>query len=181
MDDESMEKKKLRAEPAALITECTALKGVEKAHVLDLACGSGRNGLWFAQQGHKITFLDRDLSQLERDASAHQYLEWDLELEPIPQLPKEQYDIILVFNYLHRPLFPQIAAALKPGGIIVYETFIEKQAEIGRPRNPDFLLKTNELKSLFDKWECLQYFEGEVHNNQTMSFKAQLIARKPQD
>lgn len=155
--------------------ELTGLK------VLDLACGSGRNGLWFLSQGCEVTFIDQDLSALAEltHDKAHQW-QWNLEDGSAPPLPQESFDIVLVFNYLHRPLFPQIAASLKSGGLIVYETFTWQQAQIGRPRNPDFLLTENELQSVFANWQPLHYFEGRLSDAAgTESAKAQLIARKP--
>ncbi|AQS40015.1 Methyltransferase domain [Shewanella psychrophila] len=183
-----MQEKKLKVKAASrLVTESQELSQLNKSEVLDLACGSGRNGLWFAEKGHRVTFLDKSLANLSvasesrigSMSSQHTYLAWDLEDGSAPELEQNKYDLVLVFNYLHRPLFPQIAAAVKPGGVIVYETFIDKQAEIGRPRNPNFLLKANELKNEFEKWTLLHYFEGEVLNDANLSYKAQLIARKP--
>jgi len=150
--------------------------------VLDLACGSGRNGLWFLNQSCEVTFIDQDLSTLVKltHDKAHQW-QWNLEDGSASLLPQDTFDIVLVFNYLHRPLFPQIAASLKLGGLIVYETFTWQQAEIGRPRNPDFLLKEHELQSVFANWQPLHYFEGRLSDAVTgiESAKAQLIARKP--
>ncbi|MEC4728690.1 class I SAM-dependent methyltransferase [Shewanella sp. D64] len=175
-----MEEKKLKVKASSLVTEFEEFKQ-EAGHkkVLDLACGNGRNGLWFAKRGHQVTFIDRSFAELIEQPATQQFLQWDLEDTSAPELPVAEYDLILVFNYLHRPLFSQIRSAVKPGGLIIYETFIDKQAEIGRPKNPKFLLKQGELKFEFDNWTCLHYFEGEVFNNTHMSKKAQLIARKP--
>ena len=147
--------------------------------VLDLACGSGRNGLWYAERGHQVTFIDKSFTGLNAQPEGQTFLQWNLEDGTAPTLPLEEYDLILVVNYLHRPLFPQIKAALKPGGLIIYETFIDKQAEIGRPKNPNFLLKQGELMSLFADWRCLHDFEGKLTHQTGTSYKAQLIAKKP--
>ncbi len=180
MGVELMEEKKLKAETATLITEFAQFRHEEGSiKVLDLACGKGRNGLWFAERGHQVTFIDRSLAGLSNRPENHLYLQWDLEDGSATALPVAEYDLILVFNYLHRPLFPQIRAALKPGGLIFYETFIDKQAEIGHPKNPKFLLKQGELKSEFAHWGCLHYFEGKIVSHASVSQKAQLIARKP--
>ncbi|MGL5358709.1 MAG: class I SAM-dependent methyltransferase [Shewanella sp.] len=150
--------------------------------VADIACGSGRNGAWFCERGAHVTFIDKDLSALSPliSPSAARW-QWDLEQPDSPRLPAETFDIVLVFNYLHRPLLAQIGQSLKPRGLIVYETFTRQQASIGRPRNPDFLLTENELKSVFANFQPLHYFEGRLVDAQSgrASFKAQLIAQKP--
>ncbi|PKG56521.1 methyltransferase type 12 [Shewanella sp. Choline-02u-19] len=178
-----MEKKKLKANAAPLISQFTELKDFVAAssHVLDLACGTGRNGNWFAQQGCHVTYLDRDLNrlQLSDNTAEVELLQWDLEADDAHTLPANTYDVIVAFNYLHRPLFSQIMDAIKPGGLIIYETFTTQQATIGRPRNPNFLLKTGELKALFANWRCLHYSEGLLGELTNASYKAQIIAQKP--
>ncbi len=165
--------------PSALITQFPwpSLVGL---NVLDLACGSGRNGLWFLAQGADVTFVDSDLSRLHVEHPNAHKLQWDLEAHSAPILPVEAFDIVLVFNYLHRPLLAQIAASVKSKGFVVYETFTWRQAEIGRPRNLDFLLIEHELKSAFANWQPLHYFEGQLSESHSdrMSFKAQIIAQK---
>lgn len=178
-----MAEKKLKAKAAALISGFPALQTLlpPNSTVLDLACGTGRNGNWFLEHSCHVTFLDRDLSQLEPNQTDDRVklLEWDLETENPPTLPSNSYDAVLVFNYLHRPLFPQIIDAIKPGGLIIYETFTRQQATIGRPRNPNFLLKETELKALFANWRCLHYSEGLLGELTSASYKAQIIAQKP--
>ena len=57
----------------------------------------------------------------------------------------EAYDVIVVFNYLHRPLFARLLSALAPAAALIYETFAEGNERFGRPSNPAFLLKPGEL------------------------------------
>ncbi|QYJ89290.1 class I SAM-dependent methyltransferase [Shewanella halotolerans] len=181
-----MDEKRLRAEAAPLLTLHPQLLGLDNQllgqehhlQVLDLACGSGRNGLWLAAHGAQVTFIDRDLGRLAAVPKHCQALALDLE-SGTPQLPESRYDIVLVFNYLHRQLFELIKASIKPGGLIIYETFIEKQAEVGRPKNPNFLLTEGELSQRFCGWETLHAFEGNVGCEETPCFKAQYIGRKP--
>ena len=100
MDAELVEEKKLKASSAALITQFSALTQYLNpgCKVLDLACGSGRNGQWFNDLGCHVTYLDRNLSGLdvEADDDKVELLEWDLEDGSAPTLPAEQYDIVLV-------------------------------------------------------------------------------------
>lgn len=153
-----------------------------QAHILDLACGTGHRGLEALRLGHKVTFIDKDLSRLlpqVRQAEQAELIELDLEAGTI-DLGQEQYQSVWVFNYLHRPLMPAIASSIQPGGILVYETFTYEQASIGRPRNPAFLLNKNELQQTFANWQPLHYFEGYQAGLSQGHFKAQLIARKPE-
>lgn len=83
----------------------------------------------------------------------------DLE-QPGVTLPRGCFASVIVFRYLFRPLVPAIREALRPGGILFYETFTEEHARFGKPSNPDFLLKPNELKEMFEGWPVCYAFEG---------------------
>ena len=102
----------------------------------------------------------------------------DLEQDDAPIPAEETYGAILVFRYLHRPLLPRIREALKPGGVLIYETFTRDQARFGKPKNPDFLLKKGELRQWFEDWEHLHYFEG-IKTGPDRAV-AQLVCRKPE-
>jgi SAM-dependent methyltransferase len=118
--------------------------------VLDVACGSGRHVRWLAERGWQVTALDRDaaaLQPLRGLAGVAQVVMADIEGAPWP-LPGQQFDAVLVTNYLHRPLMPTLLASVAPGGVLVYETFAWGQASVGRPSNPDFLLQPGELLDL---------------------------------
>jgi len=120
---------------------------VPKAGVLDLAAGGGRHTRFFKGLGHKVTAVDRDVSGLADLAGDAQIevIEADLEGGAPWPLGMRRFAGIVVTNYLHRPLFPRIAAALQPGGVLLYETFGAGNARFGKPSNPDFLLQPGEL------------------------------------
>jgi SAM-dependent methyltransferase len=114
--------------------------------VLDLACGHGRHARFFAARGCDVVAIDRDadaiatLAGVERiDARVH-----DLERNAWP-LAGERFAAIVVTQYLHRPLFEHLFAALAPDGAFLYETFAHGNEAYGRPSNPDFLLAPGEL------------------------------------
>ena len=115
--------------------------------ILDLACGSGRHTRLFLARGHGVVALDRDTARLADLAGTPrlEVLEADLEDgRPFP-LAGRQFTGIVVTNYLYRPLFPALVAALGPGGVLIYETFAQGNERFGKPSNPDFLLKPEEL------------------------------------
>ncbi len=115
---------------------------------LDLACGSGRHTRLLVARGYKVTAVDRDLSRLGEIAGV-EAIQADLEdgsaQSPLGPLPGQRFDVIVVTDYLHRPLFPAIAAALAPGGLLLYETFAIGNEKYGKPSNPNFLLREGEL------------------------------------
>ena len=94
--------------------------------------------------------------------------EVDFESKADDPLAGKTFDAIMVFNYLHRALIDRIKQAVRPGGLVFYETFTEQQRRFGRPRNPDFLLKPDELKAWFETWQIIHYEERERANPQAM-------------
>ncbi|WP_291321765.1 methyltransferase domain-containing protein [Desulfonatronospira sp.] len=153
--------------------------------VLDLACGKGQNGLFLAEHGHEVHFIDRDSKVLEQIRHAGMILNLkvhvrrtDLEAGTDNPMPQDSFGAVLVFRYLHRPLMPAIKKSLRKGGIVFYQTFTSHQAALGRPTNPDFLLRDQELYSWFQDWEILHYFEGKKQDPQ--EYLAEIIARKPE-
>jgi SAM-dependent methyltransferase len=114
--------------------------------VLDLPAGRGRHTRFFNNLGCHVTALDRDVSGLRDLAAAGvEILAADLEDGSPWPLAGRQFDGIVVTNYLHRPLFPFLARALAPGGVLIYETFGVGNQRFGKPSNPNFLLRPGEL------------------------------------
>jgi SAM-dependent methyltransferase len=123
---------------------------------LDLACGSGRHLRWLAARGWQVHGVDRDAAALEtlrgqlnagREAAGFEQAELevaDLESGPWP-LAGRCYDLVIVTNYLWRPRWAELLATVAPGGWWVHETFAQGHETVGRPSNPDFLLRPGEL------------------------------------
>jgi SAM-dependent methyltransferase len=120
------------------------------ARVLDVAAGSGRHARFLAARGHRVTAVDRDREALAAMANVPgiETIAADLEEGGWP-FPQAAFDAVVVTCYLHRPLLPHLAAALVPGGLIIYETFMVGNEAFGRPSNPAFLLRPNELLTAF--------------------------------
>ena len=120
------------------------------ARVLDLACGAGRHTRFLADRGCRVVAIDRE-PRLGGDLLSRPAVDVrraDLEQDVWP-LGDERFDAIIVTNYLHRPLFPCILAALAHGGLLLYETFALGNAAFGKPSNPAFLLAPRELLDAF--------------------------------
>lgn len=113
--------------------------------VLDLACGGGRHGRLFLDRGHPVTLLDKDASGVADLAGCAEIVQADLEDGSPWPLPGRLFAAVVVTNYLHRPLLPDIMASLADGGVLIYETFAQGNERYGRPRNPDHLLAPGEL------------------------------------
>lgn len=135
---------------------------VTAGRVLDLACGSGRHTRLLLDQGYRVVAVDRDVSGVEdlRGRMGCEIVQADLESGLWP-FAENTFDGVVVTNYLYRPNFPHLLAALKPGGMLIYETFAEGNGEFGRPSNPDFLLQPGELLALAnDTARVIAYEDG---------------------
>ena len=170
---------------AQLLQDHQHLFKAEQGQVLDLACGKGQNGLYLKQ--HNIDLLFADIQQVHLgNLVTHEDVEqsnvWCADFESETQidaikLSKMQLQGVIVFRYLHRPLFNALKKSVKPGGLVIYETFTKQNKQFGRPNRDQFLLKEGELKSLFKDWEILFYFEGIKHNPDRAV--AQIVCQKP--
>ncbi|MEM5274170.1 class I SAM-dependent methyltransferase [Cupriavidus taiwanensis] len=132
------------AAPSAWVTRWAHLLR-PGARVLDLACGSGRHAAWLAARGHRVLAVDRDADAIASLPAGVAGRVADLEQGDWPLAGAEPFDAIVVTNYLHRPLWPHLAAALAPGGCWIYETFAAGNETVGKPSRPDFLLRPGEL------------------------------------
>lgn len=137
------------------------------ARVLDLACGSGRHLRWLTAQGQRLTGVDRDAAALEAlraELPSSELIAADIESGPWP-LAGRAFDAVVVTNYLWRPLLPTVLASVAPGGLLVYETFALGNQTVGKPSNPDFLLRPGELLDAVrtfetGDWRVLGYEDG---------------------
>ena len=139
-------------------------------HVLDLAAGRGRHIRLARSRGWRVTGVDREASALAALAALAAgddgitALEIDLEAGDTAGTAQAlaaagPFDIVIVCNYLHRPLLSHLPALLTPGGRLIYETFMAGNEAYGRPRNPDFLLRPGELLTAFGRGLTVLAFE----------------------
>lgn len=170
---------------AQLLKEHSHLFEKDKGTVLDLACGKGQNGLYLVERNIETIFADinsEPLKNLQTQNNINQEDCWLADFESttsidVSKLSKMQLQGMIVFRYLHRPLFAAIKQSIKPGGFVIYETFTEANKEFGRPHREQFLFKKEELKTIFIDWEILFYFEG-VKDNPDRAI-AQIVCQKP--
>jgi len=150
--------------------------GDDSLRALDFAGGFGQNGLWLASQGYHVDIMDISRVALKRiraemairNLRAVNLLQVDvdeLQMEP------EQYDLLCVFRYLKRNIFPLLKLAVKSEGRIIYETYNTRYLSVVPNFNPDFLLEVGELEQRFSDWDITHYEEID-HN-------ARIVAVKP--
>jgi tellurite methyltransferase len=156
---------------------------IQPGRALDIATGKGRNAVFLAEHGFKVDAMDISAVALEEARKTAQvkkleinFIEADIDRA---ELPEAAYDLIANFNFLQRALIPKIKNALKPGGHIVFETFLIDQKELGHPRNPTYLLGHNELLELFSGFRVLYYREGKMVEGAKEAYRAGLFAQKP--
>lgn len=140
-------------------------EGPSRGQILDVACGSGRHSRFFLGLGRRVVAVDRDVSgvaDLEANPEA-EIIAADLEGGGPWPLGARRFAAVVVINYLYRPLFPALLAAVEPGGVLLYETFARGNERLGKPSNPDFLLTSGELlEAVMGRMQVVAYEHGEV-------------------
>lgn len=168
-----------RTDPARFLVENIDL--LPRGRVLDVAMGAGRNAVYLAQMGFHVEGVDASPEAVaqamanarDRGVVIRTRVE---DLERIPYFDEEAYDLVICFNYLQRSLMPQLKNWVRPGGMVVYETYIVDQSQFDSPRNPDHLLRHNELLETFRDFRVLRYREGILDGNRAI---AGIVAQKP--
>jgi SAM-dependent methyltransferase len=143
---------------------------------LDLACGRGQNAIWLAEHGYRVHGLDISGVGLDlgRTEAAKKGVSALIRFEQVDldywQFPLQAYDLVCVFRFLDRALFPVIRSSLREKGLLFYGTrhvgLLQEQPEA----REDYLLELGELKAAFSDWQVVYYSEGDV--------RAELVARK---
>lgn len=142
----------------------------------DLACGLGQNAIWLAENGYSVLAIDISgvaLAKAMAGAIAHDvaghmtFVQMDLKSW---SLGEGAFDLVCVFRFLERGLYPGIQRGLKPGGILIYSTRHLGVLRTHPNANKKYLLKPGELAEQFGQWDVVHYNEG--------AQDAQIIARK---
>ena len=153
------------------------------ARTLDVACGRGRHALLLASAGFAVRAVDRDAARVASLRTLGRRLRLPLDAEIVDleradvDLGQDSWDLVLVFAFLHRPLFPALVRALVPGGILLYETFTSAPRDRGGeglpPTSPDHLLDPGELERLMAPLEVVRRGEGRIDGRPVASVAAQ--------
>ncbi|NOQ77547.1 MAG: methyltransferase domain-containing protein [Methylococcaceae bacterium] len=151
---------------------------------LDLACGQGGNARLLAEAGLDVLAWDISSVAIEqlRDFTALNSLSIDAQVRDVLESPPKanSLDVLVVSFFLDRALFPKLIEALKPSGLVFYQTYCQdKVSELG-PKNPEFLLADNELLALFSPMKIRVYREESLLGNQQKGWRNQalLVAEK---
>lgn len=142
---------------------------------LDVAMGAGRHLPVLAAAGYLVFGVDRMFERVYQAKTEMAPLRaWCADLTSYP-LPLARFDVVLVTRYLQRDLFASLQATVKPGGIVLYETFTRDQLRKGSgPTSPEHLLAPGELADRFAPFDVLFY--EEVTEPEAV---ARLVARRP--
>jgi tellurite methyltransferase len=147
---------------------------------LDLACGGGNNSIYLASLGWRVTSVDRSavaIGMLRQRAAGLRLTATaaDLESGAFPVAP-DGFDLICDFYYLHRAVFPQIRAGVRPGGIFVAAIHLVDPDATSGPHSPAFLLEPGELRREFEEWKIVFYSEARLAGQSRRT--ARIVARR---
>lgn len=150
---------------------------------LDLACGTGRNAVFLAGHGWRVVGIDISPVGLHLAQQAAQKHQVTLDLVAVNiddwPLPPAYFDLICVFRFLDRALCPRLVAALRPDGMLLYETFTIGQRNFeGGPRSDALLLQPDELPTLFPTLRQVEYNEGIIEEDGRPRALAGYVGRK---
>jgi tellurite methyltransferase len=150
----------------------------QMGHALDIAAGSGRNAIFLADRGFKVSALDisdRALAGLDQHPNViPECVDFDTF-----DIPVNRYDLIINIRFLHRRLFPQIIEGLTDRGVLIFETYLmtPDAAQSGGHRR-DFMLRPNELLHSFLPLRIIQYREMRSADSEEQRPLASLVAVK---
>jgi SAM-dependent methyltransferase len=142
------------------------------ASLLDVACGHGRHAKFFASRGVRVVAVDRDesaiasLNGIQNIATELRDLEGASRSADAWPYAHETFDAIVVCNYLWRPTFDRTLDSIKPGGVLLYETFMDGNERYGKPSRHEFLLRSNELlERTRNQFRTIAFEEGDVFDD----------------
>jgi SAM-dependent methyltransferase len=163
--------------PSAFLVEHAKL--LPAGRTLDLAAGSGRNAAFLARCGHAVIAVDvswQGLARVRQRARGIAYVQMDLDA---PAFRRGSIDGVVVVSFLDRRLFAEVSGWLRPGGVLLWDTFLVDQRNIGHPREAAFLLERGELaERLSGTFDILAVREGLVEEKGRPAWRSGVVARR---
>jgi 2-polyprenyl-3-methyl-5-hydroxy-6-metoxy-1,4-benzoquinol methylase len=167
------------SEPTPLLRETAA--ELHPGRALDLACGSGRNALWLAEQGWSVTAVDGATAAIEilRARPSRRAVNVDAQVADLEKheytIERSAWDLIAICYYLQRDLFEPAKAGVVSGGVLLAIVHITEPGE-----EPTYKrLRPGELKGYFEDWDILHYYEGKPKDPEHRRAVAEIVARRP--
>ncbi len=171
-------------EPARVVCENAHLLP-SRGQALEVACGLGANALLLARRGLTVTAWDLSpvaIDRLRRRAESEGLsLRAEVRDVTVGPWPREAWDVIVVSRFLDRSVCAAMKEALKPGGLLLYQTFVRDPVTPAGPSNPAYRLAENELLRLFAGLIVRAYREEGHCGDQCRGWRdeAYLVAQKP--
>jgi tellurite methyltransferase len=178
----------LQAAPAPLLIETVerltrdvplAASPQAARRALDLACGAGRNALWLAEQGWRVTAVDGSAAALAilRERAAERGLDVDVRVADLKRgefpIERAAWDLVAILYYLQPNLFEAAKRGVAPGGSLVAIVHITEPGEEPTPHR----LRPGELERYFAGWEIVHYYEGASRDMAHQRPVAEIVAR----
>ena len=164
--------------PTPLLVEVADM--VPPGRALDIACGHGRNAVYLASLGWRVTAVDSSAVAIRLLRARSSGLGVDPRVADLEagefRIAPDSYDLICDFFYLQRDLLPQIREGVRAGGLFAGAIHLLDEASAAGRRNPAFQLKPGELRDEFAEWKILFYSEG-LEPGRTRT-AARIIARR---
>ncbi|MFL6352642.1 MAG: methyltransferase domain-containing protein [Bryobacteraceae bacterium] len=167
------------AAPTPLLVETAKLLKPGKA--LDLACGTGRNALWLAQHGWSVTAVDASRAAIDtiRTRASQIGVHVDARQADLERgeytIQSSSWDLIAICYYLQRDIFDPAKRGTVPGGIVLAIVHITEPGEQGTQTRAT----PGELRTHFEGWEILHYYEGKPNDTAHRRSVAEIVARRP--
>jgi len=166
--------------PSPLVVQFT--RHLAPGAALDLAAGPGRNALYLAEQGWRVTAVDGSAVAIDllQASAGRRNLTIDASLVDLEgekfEFPSQAYDLVLSCYYLQRNLIPTMKSALGPGGLLI---MIVHLADADQPLGTPTRARPDELRTYFESWGILHYREGEPGESGHRHGVAEVVAQKP--
>ncbi len=150
------------------------------ARVLDIGMGEGRNAVFLATKGYKVTGID--ISQVAIQKARFLAKEFGVRIDTIHKSMKDlkikhgTIDAIICFYYVDREIVKTLMDWLRPGGVLIFEAYSINQKTLNNMDEDDsYLLRESELLTLFPGFRILKYAEP-MH---LKDYTASIIVQKP--